>query len=60
MKLYPFSKDTTFFLIFSKAKRDIGNIIATSDRPNQTVIMNFCSKTNSYAVKLNHILFPKT
>ena len=34
MKLYPFSKNITFFLNFSKAIRDIENIIAAFDRPN--------------------------
>ena len=34
MKPYLFSKDMTFFLIFLRAIRDIGNIIAASDRPN--------------------------
>ena len=31
---YPFSENMTSFLIFSKAIRDIENIIAASDRPN--------------------------
>ena len=51
----------TYFLIFSKAIRDIVNIIAASDRPKNstTAIMNICSQTNNYAVKLNRIFFPK-
>ena len=36
MKPYLFFK-TTFFLIFSKDIKDIGNIIAAFDRPNQTL-----------------------
>ena len=31
MKPYPFSENMTFFLIFSKAIRDIVNIIAASE-----------------------------
>ena len=37
MKPYPFSKNMTFFLIFSIAIRDIGNIIAVSDELNKTL-----------------------
>ena len=31
-QLYPFSKEITFFLIFSNAIKDIGNIFAAYDR----------------------------
>ena len=34
MKLYLFSKNMTFLLIFLKAIKDVGNIIIASDRPN--------------------------
>ena len=47
-----FFQKVTFLLLFSKAIRDIGNIIAAS------VIMNICSMTNNYAVKLNRIFYP--
>ena len=33
-KFASFFHNMTFFLIFSKAIRDIGNIIAASDKPN--------------------------
>ena len=36
MKPSPFSKTMTFFLIFLKTNRDIGNIIAASDRRKKT------------------------
>ena len=34
MKLYSFSNNMTFFLIFSKAIKDIRYVIAATDRPN--------------------------
>ena len=42
-QLYPFSHKMNFILIFSNAIRDIGNIIAASDRHLKT--LQFCLNT---------------
>ena len=34
---YAIKVNMNYFLLFSKALRDIGNIIAASDRPNETL-----------------------
>ena len=36
-KLYAFFQNMIFLLIFSKTIGDIGNMIAASDRPNETL-----------------------